>query len=279
MQHTNNFPNLNDAEIGWLVQSAALRTDANVEDLIDSFLLVFPQRAEHDGLSNEQIRETLTSRFNDILYRKDRGYAETIDNKRQEYQQVFTAAFSVLNPLAMMNFYEQTFTDKNSKPSDKFKAIQAAEKLNATLFPPPTDEQQKQRKRQQNLLKEQAKKKRDGLYWRIRKKRFRTVFYPLDEALQKEIEKEIKEDTDGYYEWKIMEDVLHRYGMTDDIQKLKTDISITDCTFLSDVAILEIDEQLSNGGIDEMSPDEIDALIKSYHDKERNATIETLKTS
>lgn len=84
MEHTNNFPNLNDAEKGWLVQSAALRTDATVEDLIDSFLVLFPDRATHEGLTPQQIRETLTSRFNDILYRKDRGYAETIDNKRNE---------------------------------------------------------------------------------------------------------------------------------------------------------------------------------------------------
>lgn len=104
------------------MQSAALRTDASVDDLIDSFLLVFPQRAEHDGLTEKQIRQTLTSRINDILYRKARGYAETIDAKRNEYQQIFTAAFSMLNPITLMNFYEQTFADPNSKPSDKFRA-------------------------------------------------------------------------------------------------------------------------------------------------------------
>lgn len=279
MEITPNYPNFNDAENNWLVQSAALRTDATVDDLIDSFLAVFPDRTQHDGMTQEQIRETLTSRFNDILYRKARGYAETIDNKRNEYQQIFTAAFSVLNPLAMMNFYEQTFADPNSKPSDKFKAIQAAEKLNAKLFPEPTDEQQKQIQRQKSLLKKEAENKRSALYWRLREKRFHSVFDPLDEALQKEIQTEIEEDTDGFSEWEIMQEVLHRKGMNDELQKLNPDISITDCKFLSDVASLEIDETLSNGGIEEMSPDEVDALIKSYLDKERAAAIETLKTS
>ena len=277
MQQTNNFPNLNETEKGWLVQSAALRNDASVDDLIDSFLLVFPDRTQHDGMTPKQIRETLTSRFNDILYRKARGYAETIDNKRNEYQQIFTAAFSVLNPIALMNFYEQTFADPKSKPSDKFKAIQAAEKLNDKIFPPPTDEQLQQRIRQQNLLKEQAKNKRSKLYWRLREKRFQSVYETLDEALQTEIQTENKADRGGLADGEIMEDVLHRYGMTDEIQKLNPDISFTDCTFLSDVAILEIDERLSNGGIDQMSPDAIDALIKSYLEPERNATIETLK--
>lgn len=273
MEITPNYPNFNETEKSWLVQSAALRTDANVDDLIDSFLAVFPQRAEHEGLTQKQIRETLTSRINDILYRKARGYAETIESKRQEYQHIFTAAFSVLNPLALMNFYEQTFADPNSKPSDKFKAIQAAEKLNATLFPEPTEEQRQQTRRQQNLLKEQASNTRESLSWRVHRKRFHAVYDHLDEELQTEI----KDCPDGYSEWELMQDVLHREGMTDELQKLKSDISFTDYKFLSDVAILEIDETLSNGGLEEMSIDEVDALIISYLDKERTAVIETLK--
>ncbi|MDD9975720.1 MAG: hypothetical protein OXU27_17045 [Candidatus Poribacteria bacterium] len=43
--------------------------------------------------------------------------------------------------------------------------------------------------------------------------------------------------------------------------------------------ILEIDEQLSNGGLEKMTPDEVDALIQSYLDPQRKAAIDALKNS
>lgn len=277
METTNHYPNLTDTENQWLVLSAALRPDASVDDLINSFITVFPDRTQHDGLTEKQIRETLTSRFNDILYRKDRGYAPCIAEKRNEYEQMFSAAFAVLNPLALMNFYEQTFTDPQSKPSDKFKAINDAEKLKARLFPPPTDQQQKEIDRlqykQQERLKKEAKDKKEGLWLRVNRKRFSAVYDTLSEPLQKEIDN----CPEGYSEWEQMQDVLEREGMTQQRKAMESDLPYGWAEFLSAGAILEIDAQLSKGGIDEMTPDAVDALIHSHLDRERKAAINALK--
>lgn len=237
------------------------------------FLAVFPDRAEHDGLTEKQIRETLTRRFNDILYRTDRGYAPCIAEKRNEYQQAFTSAFAVLNPLALMNFYEQTFTDPKSKPSDKFKAINDAEKLNARLFPPRKSRHNAETQRQQTMLEKEAKIKRHGLWERVSRKRFHAVYDTLPETLQKEI----KNCPDGYSEWELMEDVLERDAMTQQRKAMESDLPDDWAEFLSDVAILEISDSFSNGGLDEMTPDEVDALIHSYLDRERKAAINALK--
>ena len=124
-------------------------------------------------------------------------------------------------------------------------------------------------------LKEQAENKRESLWWQVHRKHFHAVYDHLDEALQKEI----KDCPQGYSEWELMQDVLHREGMTAELATLHKEMSLSDFEFLSDVAILEIDEQLSNGKLLKMSIDAVNALIKSYRDEERNATIETLKTS
>ncbi|MXV82391.1 hypothetical protein F4Z98_03375 [Candidatus Poribacteria bacterium] len=276
METTKNYPNLTDAEKKWLVLSAALRPDASVDDLINSFLVVFPDRTQHDGLTEKQIRETLTSRVNDILYRKERGYAPCIAEKRNDMQRAFDAGFAVLNPLALMNFYEQTFTDPKSKPSDKFKAINDAEKLKARLFPPPTDQQQKEIDRQQTRLKKKADDTRTRVYWRVYRKRLRAVYDALPETLQKEID--TYPDADEYSDREIMDAVLERQGnLTEQRAALSSDLPVDWAEFLSAGAILEIDAQLSNGGIDEMTPDALDALIHSYLDRERKAAINALK--
>ena len=279
MEQTNHYPNLTDAEKKWLVLSAALRPDASVDDLINSFLVVFPDRTQHDGLTPKQIRETLTSRFNDILYRTNRGYAPCIAEKRNEIQHAFTQAFAVLNPLALLNFYEQTFTDPKAKPSDKFKAINDAEKLKARLFPPPTPTQQKEIDRQQykqrERLKKEAEGKRKWLSRRVDRKRFHAVYDALPETLQKEIENH--PEADEFSDEELMREVLAREGMTEQRAAMVSDLPYDWAEFLSDVAILEIDEKLSNGGLDEMTPDEVDALILSYLDRERKAAIEALK--
>ena len=271
MEHTNHYPNLTDAENKWLMLSAALRPDASVDDLIHSFLAVFPDRAEHDALTEKQIRDTLRSRFNDILYRKDRGYAEIIAEKRNEMQQAFDAGFAVLNPLALMNFYEQTFTDPKSKPSDKFKAINDAEKLKARLFPPPTEQQLAEIDRLRKKIKKEVERKRKWLPRRQYHKRFNAVYNALPEPLQKEVD----DYPDGYSSLEQMEDVLEREGMTEQRAAMDSSLPHDWADVLSDVAILEISEQLSNG--EKMTPDEDDALIQSYLDQQRKAAIDALK--
>ena len=279
METTNHYPNLTDAENKWLVLSAALRPDANVDDLINSFIAVFPDWAEHDGLTEKQMRETLTSRFNDILYRTDRGYAEIIAEKRQEYEQMFAAAFAVLNPLVLLNFYEQTFTDPKAKPSDKFKAINDAEKLKARLFPPPTPTQlaeiDRQQKQQRDQVKKEAEGKRKSLSRRLDRKRQNAVYDTLSETLQKEIENH--PDADWHTDLERTDAVLERHDRTEQRAALVSDLPHNWAEFLSDVAILEISDQFSNGGLDEMTPDEVDALILSYLDRERKAAINALK--
>lgn len=270
---SQNYPNFSKDETEWLVQSAALRADANVEHLIDSFLTIFPHRAEHEEMSIEEIRETLRSRVNDILYRKARGYAEDIDLKRKEYAPIFSAVFSVVNPLAQMNFYEQIFSNPKSKPSDKFKAIQAAEKLKATLFRQPHQHEQLEIQRQQQILQREAKDIHKRLYFLVNQHRFFFIFTQLDPSLQEEIRKGIMDDTMEEQ----MRDVLEREGMDTELQALHTDISLKDYEFLSDAIILDLDDQLSNGGIKNMTPDEVDTLIQSHLDKERRVAIESLK--
>ena len=270
---SQNYPNFSKDETEWLVQSAALRPDANVEHLIDSFLTIFPHRAKHEGMRIEEIRQTLRSRINDTLYRKARGYAADIDIKRKEYAPIFSAVFSVVNPLAQMNFYEKTFSDPESKPSDKFKAIQAAEKLKAILFPPSLQHEQLEIKRQQQILKREAKDVRKRLYFFVNQHRILSIYTQLDPSLQEEIREGIMDDKME----ERMRDVLEREGMDDKLGALYTDISFKDYEFLSDAMILDLDEQLSNGGIKNMTPDEVDALIQSHLDKERRVAIEGLK--
>ena len=74
-----------------------------------------------------------------------------------------------------------------------------------------------------------------------------------------------------------MEDVLERENMTTERAAMETDLPYDWAEFLSDVAILEIDEQLSNGGIDDRTPDEVDALIQSYLQPQRKNAIDALK--
>lgn len=277
MENTNNYPNLTDAENNYLVQAKALRPDATVDDLINSFLVLFPDRSEHDGLTPSQIRETLTSRVNDVLYRKDRGYAVRIAQTRHEYEQMFTDTFAVLNPLAQLNFYEQTFTHPKSKPSDKFKAINDAEKLKARLFPPPTPTQQDEIDRHRNLLKKEAARKRDVFSKRVKRFRQNAVYNALPEPLQKEIDNH--PDADWYTASECIRDVLERHDRTQERAALDSSLPDNWADVLSDIDILEIDEQLSNGGLEKMTPDEVDALIQSYLDPQRKAAIDALKNS
>ena len=172
-----------------------------------------------------------------------------------------------------MNFYEQIFSNPKSKPSDKFKAIQAAEKLKAILFRQPHQHEEMEIKRQQQILKREAKDVRKRLYFFVNQHRILSIYTQLDPSLQEEIREGIMDDTME----ERMRDVLEREGMDDKLGALYTDISFKDYEFLSDATILDLDEQFSNGGIKNMTPDEVDALIQSYVDKERTAAIEGLK--
>ena len=271
LTETKNYPNLNDAELSWLQQAAVLRPDANVSDLIDSFLTIFPDRATHDGLTMQQIRKKLTSRVNDILYRKDRGYTEKVQQKRNDFQEVFASVFAVLSALSQLNFYEQIFTNPKSKPSDKFKAINDAEKLKAQLFPPPTAQQQVEMDRQRRILTEEAAKIRKDLWRLLIQKRFDSIYDQLPESLENKI------DLRDFNAWEQMLDVLEDQGLSDLKKQTHMKHSRRDCDLLSDAALLEIDSKLSNGGLQKMSIEDLDNLISSYLDPEKKAAIDRLK--
>ena len=250
MDIPKHYQSLNEKEKQWLVQSAALRPDASVEDFIDSFLVLFPERATHEGVTEAKIRKILTSRFNDILYRKERGYAETIAEKRSEYQQTFSAHFAVLNPLALLNYYEQIFTSEKSKPSDKFKAIQAADALNKRIV-------QEEINRQQAAQKKQIKRNRERLFTYLNWKRFDAVYDTLDEKLQAEIEQ---------YDTQKMLKVLEREGMVAEMITLMTQIPRKTFWQLDDDAINSLNELYESKIIQDMSFLEYHELILSSLD-------------
>ena len=250
MENTTHYPNLNDAEMDWLVSAASLRPDATLDDLIDSFIVLFPDRATHEELTTAEIRAKLTSRFNDVLYRTDRGYAQTIAEKRREYQQAFTSVFAVLNPLSLLNFYEQTYTNKKSKPSDKFKAIQAAEKLNDRL----TDAAEKETQRQQKWdddrqwLEMKFADKRSELSWRVSVMQVQTFVATLPEQLQEEINAEYTNSDLPLSE--IALSLLRSKGMHAEAEKmsnvLRDDRYENKIAQLSPIALILLEKMLSN---------------------------------
>lgn len=258
MQIAKHYPNLDEKEKQWLVQSAALRPDANVEDFIDSFLALFPERAIHEGVTAAEIRKILTSRFNDILYRKERGYVQTIAEKRTEYQQTFSAVFAVLNPLPLLNYYEQIFTSQKSKPSDKFKAIQAAETLNKRIV-------QEEINRQQTAQRKALKTCRKKLFYTLNRKRFHAVYDNLDKALQAEI---------GKYDTNKMIEVLERQGMVEELTTLMKEIPFKTFEKLDDAAMDELYDLYTSKMIQEMPFVEYHELILSYLDPLERAMIE-----
>ena len=225
-----SYPHLTDSQIQWLVEAAARRPDASVDDLIDSFLVIYPDRREHDALTTDQIREKLTSRFNDVLYRKERGYAEKIAEKRTEAPKAFTTEFAVLNPVSRMNFYEQVLTDENAKTSDKFKAINEAVKLNNHLQQ--EEERQAEEKREhhrQNLqLEAMLGEKREMLEWTVTQSQIHTFVSTLPPQLQSQIREE-ETHSDCIPLAEIASDRLRDAGLHDEEQRLR-DI-LDDTTF------------------------------------------------
>ena len=253
---TNPYPNLNTDEKNWLVE-AARRPDANVDALIDSFLVLFPDRREHDGLTEKQIRETLKSRFNDILYRKDRGYAEQIAEKRNEYEQTFTSVFAVLNPIAQMNFYERIFTDPKSKPSDKFKAINDAEKLKARFFgeSPKTSPAE----RAEALKTSEITTLRKKLFDIIDRKRYNAVRATLSDTLKEKIENRSKEE--HFTKEEAQRIVLEEEGMHEAAEMMRKSFSDHRMKDMPPNALVALSDRLLHGRSDDLSIDEIDAII------------------
>ena len=274
---TKNYPNFNDIELGWIEQAASLRPDANVEDLVNSFLIVFPERGTHDALTGAQIREKLTQRFNDVLYRKDRGYAVNIMHKRQEYVEIFTQTFSVLNPLSMLNFYEQIFTNPKSKPSDKFKAITEAEKLKARLFGEEKPTKKSPLERAEEMRSHEINELREKLSESIQSKRYSSVYSNLSDALKERINeqyesaKKYDEDDDRYYRVKsmaeIVKSVLNDNNMHEEWNIMAKyyypDPRMTD---MPPYAIVALSDRLLHGRIDALSIQEIDAIIDEILD-------------
>ena len=237
MQLPKYFQNLDENETQWLVESAALRPDASVEDFIDSFLALFPERATHEGITTEQIRETLKRRFNDILYRKERGYPQTIKEKRQEYEPRFSSVFAVLNPRALLNHYEQIFNNPSSKQSDIFKAIQAAETLKQRIV-------QEEINRQHAGREKQTQRNRTRCVLTFNHKRFDAIWDTLDEHLQDEIDQ---------WDMKKMIEVLKREGMTAELQTIANAIDYSVFDKLSENALDELADEYEAGFLREMS--------------------------
>ena len=260
MSIPKQLQNLNEKEKQWLVQSAALRPDANVADFIDSFLVLFPERASDENFTEAEIRKILTSRFNDILYRKERGYVETIAEKRKEYQQTFSAHFGVLNPLSLLNYYEKVFNSKDSKHSDKFKAIQAAADLNKRIV-------QEEIQRQNTERKAEIERFRESLRITLNWKRFDAVYDNLDEELQAEIE---QNDTQK------MLKVLEREGMVEELTTLLKEIPVKTFGKLDDAAIDELNQLYEAKVITSMTFEEYYELLLSSFDPMDRKMIEIM---
>lgn len=257
MQIKGFYQNFSEIEKDWIVLAAALRPDATVDDLINSFLAHFPDRAEQDEIPPGKIRKILTSRINDMLYRKERCYAQTIDDLRREYQKPFTSTFAVINPLSLLNHYERVFTNPNSKPSDVFKAIQAAETLKERIVQEEIDRQQAEREKE-------AKFQRRRLSIHFNATRFDTFYDQLPENLRDEI--------DDYDTPKLCE-VLEREGLTEALEKINSSLEIQDIEALSDTAILEMSQEWGDF-LYKMSFDELQDTL--FHSLDKSAQFSIL---
>lgn len=259
MKKTNHYLNLTQDEKKWLLRAAALRKDASVDELIDSFLVLFPDRTQHEELTHEQIREKLTSRFNDVLYRTDRGYASKIAEKRDEYEQMFSSAFAVLNPLAQLNFYEQTFTHPKSKPSDKFKAINDAEKLKARLFPETPSPKTSPTQRATAMTDTEIKNLREKISGILYRKRYWSVRSQLSQDLKEKVKKRLKAEYLGDAE--AHAEVLEEEGMHEAAKMMRLCIHDERISEMPPPALVALSDRLLYGRSNALSIVEIDPLL------------------
>ena len=278
---TNNYPNLTEDEINWLVNSAALRRLATVKDLIDSFFQVFPERATHPDLSPRRIRDILTSRFNDILYRKQRGYTQIIADKSAAFQEVlkdievqasFKSTFSVLNATSLLHFHEQIFTDPKAKTSDKFKAINAAEELRVRMA---QELQAAEKEKAAAIHKEKTSlNDADKIYFfhiihNLQERYLEKVLQQLPEALQQEIQEQIDANAFGTHA-EIALDLLEAKGMSDAVEKVRSILHDTRPYVignkLSSAGRQKFAKKFSKDTLQQMSVDALDTLLNIYMD-------------
>ena len=278
---TKKYPNLTEDEINWFVNAVAFRTDANLNDLIDSFFAMFPDRGTHEDMSRRTIRGILTSRFNDILYRTERGYTQIIADKRAAFQQIlkdmkdqasFKSTFSVLNALSLLHFHEQVFTDPKAKTNHKFKAIDAADALRVRIA-------KKQQRAEKEKSEAQQKEKKplsqyenlsffntiDDIVVRFTEE----VLQDLPETSQQEIQEHINDNLINRPIENILY-ILEDKGLSDIVKKVDS--------ILSDPRLNEIRKKLSSEGrrkftkkfskdaLKHMSIDKLDALLDTYMD-------------
>lgn len=281
---TKKYPNLTEDEINWFVNAVAFRTEANLNDLINSFFAMFPDRGTHEDMSRRTIRGILTSRFNDILHRTERGYTQIIADKRAAFQQIlqdmkdqasFKSTFSVLNALSLLHFHEQVFTDPKAKTNHKFIAIDAADALRVRIA---KEQQRAEKEKSEAQQKEKKPLSRyenlsffntiDDIIGRFTEE----VLQDLPETSQQEI-REIRESVGDDPFSTPAEDTLYilkNKGLSDIAEKV--------ASILSDPRLNEIRKKLSSEGrrkftkkfskdaLKQMSINKLDALLDTYMD-------------
>ena len=270
---TTHYPNFNENELDWIETAAVLRQDANVDDLISSFLILFPERATHDGLSSDEIQEKLTSRFNDILYRKKREYTIRIQRKREELNQIFTDTLSVLNPLSQLAHFEQVFTDPKGKASDKLKAIEESGKIKNQLATPPPGEQAKLDAEERKFIETSyyytqdkvLESQKSNLSVILHRKQFQPIFDSLPKDLQDEITN--MEEKQGYLPLMEIAEYVQKEGH---LEKANVISEIYRKDLLDEIPNLVVGPltwKILTLGIQSISMDEVIALIKECVDE------------
>lgn len=227
----SKYPYLTKDEIQWIELSKALRPDASINDLIESFLGLFPDRATHPGLTEKQIHQKMKNRFKDVISRRGK---ENIEKHIAAYEQMFST-YAVLDPRQQLNHYESIFTDPKSKPSEKSKAISDAEKVRAKVLPEKPKavrdaeaevERQKFEEKQKHI-----KTWREDIARILTRKQCWAIYETLDEALKAEIE------SPNLY---ALLDICQREDMPAEIQRLDEIEDDKRCEALSDAAVEDI---------------------------------------
>ena len=256
----SKYPYLTKDEIQWIEQSKALRPDAPIDDLITSFLALFPDRAAHPELSGEQIRQKLKTRFKDVISRRGK---ENIETRRTEYEQMFST-YAVFDPRQQLQHYESIFTDPKSKPTEKSKAIADAEKVRAKLLPEKSkavrDAEAAVERHQFEEKRQRIQKWREDIEKILQRKQHSAVYETLDEALKAEIEYPDRFDRYDLLEIRDREDLHAELERLDIIRRDQR------CEELSDAAVEEIYRRFYHidGTTSSLTLSELDALINAH---------------
>ena len=227
----SKYPYLTKDEIQWIELSKALRSDASIDDLIKSFLGLFPDRATHQGLTEKQIHQKLKHRFKDVISRRSK---ETIKDRTAAYEQLFST-YAVLDPRQQLKHYESIFTDPKSEPSEKSKAISDAEKVRAKVLPEKPKavrdaEAEVARKRFENKQKSiQSWRKRIASI--LQRKQCWAIYQTLDAALKAEFK---------YSDLYTFQEICRREDLQAELQRLDEIEDDERCKALSDAAVEDI---------------------------------------